>query len=159
VGTQGSLLILNLEGVDVRLGYLSFGRRCGKVREQLLNLRGQRLTVQYDVAASRPLVAGQYHRVFGIHAGQSAVCSYSDIAAMRHGNDLLGIQIGLGMALASFAWMLFSSALSRPGPYDEFRRKAASVRRARELQEEEKARADLEEGENVIGDQWRLTEK
>lgn len=87
MGTQGSLLILNLEGVDVRLGYLSFGRRCGKVREQLLNLRGQRLTVQYDVAASRPLVAGQYHRVFGIHAGQSAVCSYSDIAAMVPTDD------------------------------------------------------------------------
>lgn len=138
---------IRIEGSHDHFVYTSHGRLCGNVHDQLLAALGEPISIRYLDSQNNDWFGNpRPPRVFEIIGHQRAICTYDQVGAMIRSDfkalpliGYLALLLGCGSAL---------SALSRSNSGGTSTRKGWA-----------ELRADLEaeEGERIIGDQWKNT--
>ena len=89
-----------VEGLDVEFRYMSYGRLCGNVYEQLLDQKDKRISFKYTPAVSYGLFrTSNASEIFEIASESKMICSFESISQMRSsGSSSLGL-VGFLMLL------------------------------------------------------------
>lgn len=139
----------HLDGINRNFVYKSHGRLCGNVHDRLLAEIGKPISVSYAPTQTKNW-SGELHslQVYELSGQTQSICSYEQISTMIE-NDFQTVPL-LGYLMSFFGFSIALKALS-PGNSEG----ASNTKTWKELRSELEAEKQAEEGEKIIGEQWK----
>ncbi len=138
-----------LDGINRNFVYKSHGRLCGNVQDRLLAEIGKPISVRYIPTQTKSW-SGELHslQVYEISGQTKSICSYEQISTMIE-NDFKAVPL-LGHLMSFFGFSIALKALSPSNAGS-----AANTKTWEELRSDLEAEKQAEEGEIIIGEQWK----
>jgi len=136
---------IRIDHTDKSFFYMSYGRLCGNVHEKISSFVGKSIAIRYLPTADKNLFGNARPLfVYEIYSNNMQICSYEQVAEMIR-NDFHGLRLLGCIALVGGFLVPLSVSFQRRSKQSKYSKSWNELR----------SDMEIEEGERIIGDQWR----